>query len=315
MIQARRVVDELKLQMKINDVEYQGDKTKCIFYYTAEGRVDFRELIKILAEKFSVRIEMKQIGVRQESSRLGGIGSCGRELCCSSWLTNFRSVSTTAARTQQLSMNPQKLAGQCGKLKCCLNFEYDNYKEETKKFPSTNSLLQTKSGDAFFQKMDILSGIMYYSYKDKPAVFIPIQREDVKDIQQMNRNGKMPDALDEYSDAPVEEVRFENVIGQDDLNRFDNLNKPARKKGNKNRNGSQNKNTDNSRKVQGNSNNKKRKEFSRDNNKSKGAGEQKNVNQSNSRNQQNNARSEKPTNINRPKKRFDKRSNRPNTTE
>jgi cell fate regulator YaaT (PSP1 superfamily) len=235
MIQTRRIINESGLQMKINDVEYQGDKTKAVFYYTAEGRVDFRELIKILAEKFSVRIEMKQIGVRQESSRLGGIGSCGRELCCSSWLTNFRSVSTSSARTQQLSMNPQKLAGQCGKLKCCLNFEYDNYKEEIEKFPNSNSLLQTKAGEAFFQKMDVLSGMMFYSYKSNPSQFIPIKREDVAIIHKLNKQGKLPDTLDEYTEFVEEKVRFDNVIGQDDLTRFDNLDKiNNRKQRNKN---------------------------------------------------------------------------------
>ncbi len=221
---------DLGLEMKINDVEFQGDKTKAIFYYTAEGRVDFRELIKILAEKFSVRIEMKQIGVRQESSRLGGIGSCGRELCCSSWLTEFSSVSTNTARAQDLSMNPQKLAGQCGKLKCCLNFEHDNYKEEIAKFPPTNIKLKTKAGDAFFQKRDILSGMMWYSYFDTPSVFIQMRRQEVQNIQRMNEKGKIPEALNAHFEAEIEEVKFENVIGQDDLTRFDKANKGNKKR-------------------------------------------------------------------------------------
>ena len=237
MIQTRRAVNELNLQMKINDVEYQGDNTKCVFYYTAEGRVDFRELIKILADTFNVRIEMKQIGVRQESSRLGGIGSCGRELCCSSWLTNFKSVSTTAARTQQLSMNPQKLAGQCGKLKCCLNFEYDNYKEETNKFPPTHINLKTKIGDAFFRKMDILSGMMWYSLISNPSQYIPLKREDVLNIQNMNHKGEMPETFDDYSEFKEAEISYDNVIGQDDLNRFDNLEKNNRNKNNRNKSG------------------------------------------------------------------------------
>ncbi len=224
MITTRKAVNELKLDMKINDVEYQGDKTKAVFYYTADGRVDFRELIKILAEKFSVRIEMKQIGVRQESSRLGGIGSCGRELCCSSWLTDFDSVSTNTARMQNLSMNPQKLAGQCGKLKCCLNFENDNYKEEVAKFPPSDIKLKTDSGDAFFQKKDILSGMMWYSYFDTPSVYIPIRREEVRNIQRMNEKGKKPDALNAHHEEEIiDTVRFDNVIGQDDLTRFDNV--------------------------------------------------------------------------------------------
>ena len=242
MIKTRIVVNELGLDMKINDVEYQGDGTKAIFYYTAEGRVDFRELIKILAEKFNVRIEMKQIGVRQESSRLGGIGSCGRELCCSSWLTDFKSVSTTSARTQQLSMNPQKLAGQCGKLKCCLNFENDNYKEEVKKFPPTNQRLKTKSGEAFFQKMDILSGMMWYSPTDNPSNYIPINREDVKKIQQMNYKGDKPDSLDDFTEVKTEVVKYDNVIGQDDLTRFD---KKEKRPNNNNRNRSNKSNKSN----------------------------------------------------------------------
>ncbi len=236
MIQTRIIVDELGLEMKINDVEYQGDGTKAIFYYTAEGRVDFRELIKILAEKFSVRIEMKQIGVRQESSRLGGIGSCGRELCCSSWLTDFKSVSTTSARTQQLSMNPQKLAGQCGKLKCCLNFENDNYKDEAEKFPPTQRNLKTKSGEAFFQKMDILSGMMWYSPKDNPSNYIPIHRDDVKKIQEMNAKGNDPDSFDIYTDTKEQEVKYDNVIGQDDLTRFDKKDKQSNKRNSKRKN-------------------------------------------------------------------------------
>ncbi len=240
MIQTRIVVNNLGLEMKINDVEYQGDGTKAIFYYTADGRVDFRELIKILAEKFNVRIEMKQIGVRQESSRLGGIGSCGRELCCSSWLTDFKSVSTTSARTQQLSMNPQKLAGQCGKLKCCLNFENDTYKEEAKKFPPTHKRLKTKSGEAFFQKMDILSGMMWYSPVDNPSNFIPISRDDVRKIQAMNAEGKSPDSLDDYTESKTEDVKYDNVIGQDDLTRFD-----KKEKRNSNRNKKNNRNNRN----------------------------------------------------------------------
>lgn len=249
MIQTRIAVNDLGLEMKINDVEYQGDGTKAIFYYTAEGRVDFRELIKILAEKFNVRIEMKQIGVRQESSRLGGIGSCGRELCCSSWLTDFKSVSTNSARTQQLSMNPQKLAGQCGKLKCCLNFENDNYKEESLKFPPTNNRLKTNSGEAFFQKMDILSGMMWYSMTDNPAKFIPISKEDVADIQTMNANGKTPDSLDDYTEVKTQDIRYDNVIGQDDLTRFDNKDKRTVKANNRNKNKSSNKSNPNIQKT------------------------------------------------------------------
>ncbi|RLD45192.1 MAG: hypothetical protein DRI86_05970 [Bacteroidetes bacterium] len=230
MIGTRKAVMELGLEMKINDVEYQGDKTKAIFYYTAEGRVDFRELIKILAEKYSVRIEMKQIGVRQESSRLGGIGSCGRELCCSSWLTDFKSVSTVTARNQQLSMNPQKLAGQCGKLKCCLNFENDNYKEELRKFPNNKPKLLTNAGAAYFQKMDILGGTMSYTYEDNPSNFISLTIENVKKIIELNAQNKKADSLEEYTEGIIEEnIKFDNVIGQDDLTRFDSKDKSKRK--------------------------------------------------------------------------------------
>ena len=236
MIQTRRIVSDLGLQMKINDVEYQGDNTKAIFYYTAEGRVDFRELIRKLAEKFSVRIEMKQIGVRQESSRLGGIGSCGRELCCSSWLTNFKSVSTITARTQQLSMNPQKLAGQCGKLKCCLNYEYENYKELSGTFPPVNRNLHTKSGEAFFQKMDVLSGLMWYSYKENPSKFIPLDKSKVKEILKLNKKGEHPDALEDFSDYKVEEaIKFDDIIDQEDLTRFDKKESPKKRIGSANR--------------------------------------------------------------------------------
>ena len=243
MIGTRKAVMELGLEMKINDVEYQGDKTKAIFYYTAEGRIDFRELIKILAEKYSVRIEMKQIGVRQESSRLGGIGSCGRELCCSSWLTDFKSVSTVTARNQQLSMNPQKLAGQCGKLKCCLNFENDNYKEELRKFPSNRNKLLTEAGTAYFQKMDILGGIMWYTYEDNPSNFISISVEDVNKILELNAENKKAESLEEYSEMEVEEqVKFDNVIGQDDLTRFDSKEKSKRKNSKNSKRNNQSKN-------------------------------------------------------------------------
>src|SRR5664279_4753923 len=164
MFKAREIAMRLNLLMKINDVEYQGDNTKAIFYYTAEDRVDFRELIKIMADEFKVRIEMRQIGARQEASRLGGIGSCGRELCCATWLNDFRSVTTHAARVQQLSLNPQKLAGQCGKLKCCLNYEYASYVDALQGFPDSSINLKTKKGDAIHQKSDIFKKAMWYAY-------------------------------------------------------------------------------------------------------------------------------------------------------
>jgi len=237
MISARRIVMEQGLQMKINDVEYQGDNTKAIFYYTAEERVDFRLLIRVLAERFSVRIEMKQIGVRQESSRLGGIGPCGRELCCSSWLTDFKSVSTSAARTQQLSLNPQKLAGQCGKLKCCLNFEVDQYKEALKSFPDNRKRLKTSIGEAYFVKLDVLKGMMWYSYADQFGSYVGLKKEKVSEIIEMNSNGKHPESLEDFTDKIVETgPSFDDVIGQDDLTRFDNKNKPRKKKNKRNNN-------------------------------------------------------------------------------
>ncbi len=219
---SREIASSLKLDMKISDVEYQGDKTKAIFYYTADERVDFRELIKKLAENFNVRVEMRQIGMRQEASRLGGIGSCGRELCCSTWLTNFRSVSTNAARTQQLSLNPQKLAGQCSKLKCCINYENDCYLDSLKNHPDNSLALQTKKGRAFHQKTDILRNLMYYTYQDNPSNFICITTDRVKEIQEMNRKNIMPEVLepDGYVDTEKEK-RQETGYEEDSLTRFD----------------------------------------------------------------------------------------------
>ena len=226
MYRARTIALNLGLQMKLSDVEYQGDKSKAIFYYTADARVDFRELIKLLADEFKVRIEMKQIGARQEASRLGGIGSCGRELCCSSWLTDFRTVSTSAARYQQLSLNPLKLAGQCGKLKCCLNYELDSYLDALKEFPEMDGKkLQTKKGDAFLQKTDIFNRTMWFSYRSDPGVFIPLDLKTVHSILELNAKGEMPEALTpsvKVIDKIINtEPNFENVVGQDSLTRFD----------------------------------------------------------------------------------------------
>lgn len=220
---ARIIARELGLNMKISDVEFQGDKSKAVFYYTAEERVDFRELIRKYADEFKVRVEMKQIGSRQEAARVGGIGTCGRELCCSTWLTDFRTVSTSAARYQQLSLNPQKLAGQCGKLKCCLNFELDSYLDALKGFPSQKTKLETKKGTAFTQKVDIFRGIMWFTLRDDPSNFIEVPIERVKEIQEMNKNGEKPAFLveKEFVAAPVVKHDYENVVGQDDLTRFD----------------------------------------------------------------------------------------------
>jgi hypothetical protein len=220
----------LKLEMKISDVEYQGDKTKAIFYYTAEGRVDFRELIKVMADQFKIRVEMRQIGARQEAGRLGGIGSCGRELCCSTWLTDFRTVSTSAARYQQLSLNPQKLAGQCGKLKCCLNYELDMYVEAYKDFPDSNFKLQTSKGNANHQKTDTFKRMMWYTVEGDPTNnFIGLKIERVKEIIELNKKGTVVESLEGYMEKIVMEKQpdFDNVVGQDSLTRFD---KPKGKK-------------------------------------------------------------------------------------
>lgn len=226
MHRTRKIAVELGLDMKICDVEYQGDKTKAIFYYTAEERVDFRELIKILAEEFMVRIEMKQIGVRQESSRLGGIGSCGRELCCSSWLTQFKSVSTNSARVQQLSLNPQKLAGQCTKLKCCLNYEYDVYVDALKDFPNSDVKLKSKVGEAIHQKSDIFRGIMWYSYTSSPEALFPVSIEKVTEIIEKNKKNIIPEVIEELKLKEEEtKIDFKNVVGQDDITRFDDKKK------------------------------------------------------------------------------------------
>jgi len=226
MYRARTIALKLGLEMKLSDVEYQGDKSKAIFYYTADARVDFRELIKVLADEFKVRIEMRQIGARQEASRLGGIGACGRELCCSTWLTDFRTVSTSAARYQQLSLNPLKLAGQCGKLKCCLNYELDSYLDALKEFPDMEGKrLYTKKGEAFLQKTDIFKRMMWFSYKHESDVFIPMKVEKVKEVLTMNSNNEQPEdlvsAITQIAKAKVIEPSFENVVGQDSLTRFD----------------------------------------------------------------------------------------------
>lgn len=199
LYRSREIASGLRLDMKLNDIEYQGDRTKAIFYYTADGRVDFRELIKRLAEEFHVRVEMRQIGFRQESAKLGGIGSCGRELCCASWITDFQSVTTGVARVQQLSPNPQKLAGQCGKLKCCLNYEYDTYIDALKAFPDNRAVLKTKKGDGFYQKIDIFKGLMWYSYPFDRNNMMAIPAEKVKEIIDMNKKGELPEQLEDFA--------------------------------------------------------------------------------------------------------------------
>ncbi|TNE55428.1 MAG: hypothetical protein EP338_03945 [Bacteroidetes bacterium] len=230
MYRARTLAVNLGLEMKISDVEYQGDLTKATFYYTAEQRVDFRQLIKDMADAFKVRIEMRQIGSRQEASRLGGIGSCGRELCCSTWLTDFRSVSTSSARYQQLSLNPQKLAGQCGKLKCCLNYELDMYLDAIKSFPASETKLHTEKGTAFHVKTDVFKRIMWYIY-DGGSGLIALKPERVAEIKRMNQEKKKPmDLLDFVEPSIIKEPDYTNVVGQDSLNRFDNQFKKKKKK-------------------------------------------------------------------------------------
>lgn len=225
MHKARVLAKDLGLEMKLSDVDYQGDKTKATFYYTAEGRVDFRELIKRMAEMFRIRIEMRQIGMRQEASRLGGIGSCGRELCCSTWLTDFKTVSTAAARYQNLSLNTLKLAGQCGKLKCCLNYELDTYMDALKDIPDNVERLETGKGIAKLQKTDIFKKLMWFSYPNEEN-WIPLEIDRVKEIQQLNKEGIKPDDLKDEAaiiEKPViaKVLDYENVVGQDSLTRLD----------------------------------------------------------------------------------------------
>jgi cell fate regulator YaaT (PSP1 superfamily) len=241
MYKARTLALNLKMEMKISDVEYQGDLSKATFYYTAEGRVDFRQLIKDMADDFRVRIEMRQIGSRQEASRLGGIGSCGRELCCTTWLTDFRSVSTSAARYQQLSLNPQKLAGQCGKLKCCLNYELDMYLDSIKSFPKPETRLHTEKGDAFHFKTDVFKRLMWYGYQGENGL-IALTPERVKEIVKLNKEGVKPKDLKDFEIVEQKEVEvgYSNVVGQDSVNRFE---KNFTKSKNQNRKKKKNKNT------------------------------------------------------------------------
>lgn len=246
-VKARQFAIDLKLQMKISDIEFQGDSSKATFYYTAEERVDFRELIKLFAKEFKTRIEMKQVGFRQEASRLGGIGSCGRELCCSTWLTDFRSVSTSAARYQQLSLNPLKLAGQCGKLKCCLNYELDTYLDALKDFPKTEIKLVTEKGTAVCQKTDIFKGHMWYAYEGEWMNWHLITKDQANEIIELNKQKKKPASLEEYAVELIVDTKtqYENVVGQDSLTRFDSpkrQNKRKNNKGNKRRRKPQSKN-------------------------------------------------------------------------
>ena len=239
MIRSRQIAKELGLQMKIGDVEYQGDGNKAIFYYIADGRVDFRQLIKVLAETFRVRIEMKQIGARQEAGRIGGIGPCGRELCCATWMKNFVSVSTGAARYQDISLNPQKLAGQCAKLKCCMNYEVDTYVEAGKRLPSKEITLQTQDAEYYFFKADILAGLVTYSTdKHLAANLVTLTTTRVFEIINMNRRGEKPQRLE--SGEAAEPAKPADLVEQESLTRFDKRRKnKGKRKDNGNPRGSQ----------------------------------------------------------------------------
>ena len=236
MLRSRKIAEDLKLDMKIGDVEYQGDKTKAIFYYIADERVDFRQLIKVLADEFKVRIEMRQIGARQEAGRIGGIGACGRELCCSTHITNFISVTTTHAKYQELSLNPQKLAGQCGKLKCCLNFELDCYVDAQKSFPPRDIPLELNHSKAYFQKMEVHKGIYWYvTDPDAPTSLTPVPVDRVKEIQAMNRKGQKPDKLVKDKDGSEGLTVSQDLLRGNNINRFDSPRPASHSRKNPNR--------------------------------------------------------------------------------
>lgn len=233
MIKARSIAAEMGLEMKIGDVEFQGDGTKAIFYYIADGRVDFRQLIKAFAEEFHIRIEMKQIGARQEAGLIGGLGVCGRELCCANYISSFQSISTAAARCQDLSLNPQKLAGQCGKLKCCLNYEVATYLDAQSRIPKVSEPLDFQDGPAYLRKTDILKEVMYFSYdKTSDAQLYPLAASEVREIIKMNRNGIKPESLKSEPEPVAPE--FVTAVGDDSISRFD---APRRRKGGKGRGG------------------------------------------------------------------------------
>lgn len=235
MLRSRQIANELRLDMKIGDVEYQGDRTKAIFYYLADDRVDFRQLIKVLADTFKIRVEMKQIGARQEAGRIGGIGPCGRETCCASWISNFVSVTTNSARFQDISLNPQKLAGLCGKLKCCLNYEVDTYLDAQKDFPSTNIQLETENGTFRFQKSDILKRVFWYTkVGEQGGAFFPVSVDRVKEIIRLNKQGnKVPRLADDFESKPIiEKIGFEAGSSKDTITRFDDPKRAKVKKHN-----------------------------------------------------------------------------------
>ena len=233
MIKARSIAAEMGLEMKIGDVEFQGDGSKAIFYYIADGRVDIRQLIKVFAEEFRIRIEMKQIGARQEAGLIGGLGVCGRELCCANYISSFQSISTAAARCQDLSLNPQKLAGQCGKLKCCLNYEVATYMDAQSRIPRVNEPLEFEDGQAYLRKTDILKELMYFSYdKTSDANLYPLAASEVAEIIKMNRNGIRPESL--RSEPEQEAPEFITAVGDDSISRFDTPKRKRSRGGKKN---------------------------------------------------------------------------------
>lgn len=233
MIKARSIAAEMGLEMKIGDVEFQGDGSKAIFYYIADGRVDFRQLIKVFAEEFRIRIEMKQIGARQEAGLIGGLGVCGRELCCANYISSFQSISTAAARCQDLSLNPQKLAGQCGKLKCCLNYEVATYMDAQSRIPRVNEPLEFEDGQAYLRKTDILKELMYFSYdKTSDTNLYPLAASEVAEIIKMNRNGIRPESL--RSEPEQEAPEFITAVGDDSISRFDTPKRKRSRGGKKN---------------------------------------------------------------------------------
>ncbi|HVD97827.1 MAG TPA: regulatory iron-sulfur-containing complex subunit RicT [Cytophagaceae bacterium] len=312
LYRTRQLARDLKLEMKLSDVEFQADNIKATFYYSADERVDFRELIKMLAAEFKIRIEMKQISLRQEASRLGGIGSCGRELCCSTWLTDFKNVNTSAARYQNLALNPTKLSGQCGRLKCCLNYELDTYMDALKGIPEIQQPISTLHGDAVLQKTDIFKKIMWFAYKDDITTWQPISVERVNHILEQNKKGRKPATLD--SDEEVEKgISHEEKKEKEELSRFDDkFGKKKKRKKKKNKSGGQgnneNRNPQNeenrnkpqqeNRNQQGGGQNKNKPQHN--NNKSQQGGEQKhNKPQHQHRNQQGGENKNKPQNQNR----------------
>lgn len=234
MYRTREIVRQQKVNMKVSDVEYQSDNTKAVFYYSSEDRVDFRELIKLLASEFKIRVEMKQINLRQEAGRIGGIGACGRELCCSTWLTDFKNITTSAARYQNLSLNPTKLSGQCGRLKCCLNYELETYVDALREIPAVDEPLKTAKGKAVLLKTDIFRKILWFGYESDMSNWHPIPAVRVREILDMNKQGILPDSLEELEVVLVKEPKVANAPNTD-LDRFDKRNRNSKKGSGSNR--------------------------------------------------------------------------------